>query len=168
MSEQMFHEEQITFDGKEYRITAPTIKTRGLFTSYLEESAVRFVRRNKENWGTDYAQAMDRVTRKGAAHAFSWGSETFNEALQNDEGFQELAYLILRQAHPDISRKVVVDGLWDAPGGKIIDHDTHEEKDGTLGAELVQKILKVLTRPNSVSPVEAPGSPSQTPKSVAA
>ena len=151
---EIFVQDTLDFNGKEYTIKPPDFKTRGLFVTWLEKSAIDFVRRHKADYGDDYFPALDRLAKKGGAKGFSWGSEAWLEALRNDEGFQELAYLVLKQSHPDITRKFVVDEIWDSPGGKITVAETGDEMESTKGAELVNKIMRILNRPNLPRPAE--------------
>lgn len=147
--------ENIVYDKVSYILKRPTIGTRKAYSRYLEQNAIEFVQRNRVTLAGDFAAALAAVCRRGGSNSYGWKGEIFAESLRDDECFQELAYLILAQENPRFDRGII-EKLWDAPGGLIVNEATGEGKEATLGEELVQKIVRLINSPNSIGQAPKP------------
>ncbi len=163
---EVFPEEKLTFRGMEliFRPALPGVKK--AFTSYLESVAVRSLARHRiEYTPDDYMTSLKNLPISFASKVFNWGRKDWQDALQDDENLQELAFLMLTQEISpgmklnEIDRKTVKD-LWDEQywnDGDLFCQELLAKGIGpeyiTFGAKITNIMTTFINRPNSRPPV---------------
>lgn len=141
-----------TAGGKTYTVEEPNEGTRADHARFIAEQAIAFVRKNKRLYGEDYLAVYERITCKAAAGGFRFMGAAWWDAVQaHDANWQELAYLVLKQKHPEVTKAEIV-AWWNDEGGVVLNDATKEDEPTVKGGELVDKIIRLASRPNSHRP----------------
>lgn len=145
---EVFAEQTFRYHDTEYTLRPLGFQDRGRFCTWVEKENIDTVRRHKADYGDDFGEALGRLRK------VRWGSKEWIEALNHAEPSRELAYLMLKESHPTITREQIEE-MWDEPGGHI--EIVNKEHESTMGEEIAQKMSMLLNRPNSRRPETAPG-----------
>jgi hypothetical protein len=99
---------EFTFRGETYRLSPWSFKIQGDYETYLEEQAVRSIRRFQKIFPKDeYESALQRVLRDVTAGVYTFGSEVVQDSLRSLPHLTHLTWLMLREHHPKVTKSLV-------------------------------------------------------------
>lgn len=101
---------EFTFRGETYRLSPWSFKIQAEFETYLEEQAVRSIRKFQKLLPKDeYESALQRVLRDITAGVYTFGSEVVQDSLRSLPHLTHLTWLMLREAHPKLPKTLVAE-----------------------------------------------------------
>lgn len=132
-----------TFDyqGTAYRLSPWTYKIQAEFERYLEDQALRTVKRMRPYCNdVEYRDLLSAVSRDIASGYYNFGGEAVNRAMGTITHLKTLLLLCLKPNHPTISPEIV-DGI------------VQEKLD-----EVMAKMSEANADPNRTAPAETASS----------
>ncbi len=126
---------EFEYDGKTYRLSPWTYRIQGEFERYLEDFAMRTVRRMKP-YTTDpeYRELLASVHRDVASGFYNFGGKAASEAMGTLSHLQYLVLLCLKPGYPEVTPELV------------------QKMFETKLEELMQKIGEANNDPNRTGP----------------
>jgi hypothetical protein len=91
--------------GKEWTVLPPTQKCLGAFEAWCEQESMRKLQRMRsvmpaEDFAAAQKEHLDGIT----AMKYTWGNEACSALLRTVSGMVEFTLLVMRQAHPELTR----------------------------------------------------------------
>jgi histidinol phosphatase-like PHP family hydrolase len=145
MSDVFEAEKQLEFEwnGRTFILRRPTFATEGLFSKVLKDRSLKEL---DYAFGSVHYEAMVKSTsRDWATYQYAAKGDQYETAIRSDQGFQEFAYIWLRQdnqAHfngPQGLKRSDIDTLW---------------KDAAKKSELAAKYWEIMSPTPTMPPPE--------------
>lgn len=150
-----FAERTFQYEGKDYKLVPPNLKTCGYFESYLNRSAIEavetfFAKRDS------YAQAMDATLRRIQARFYEWRNQGWAECMSSPRHFRELVLIVLKQTHDREASQELVERIFEDET-TFVDSGRRDQKTGEpimlrLWDKIVADLWELINRPNSLAP----------------
>jgi len=176
---EVFPEIIIKYKGQDLVLHPPSWQTRKRYTTYLESQAIQALARHRREYHPqDYSTALKELNLAFGAKEYNWGTEKWNNSLNDEECFQELAYICFTQDKPGqpgmplnfLEREIGEGGplqeMWYTPYTELDMYSEAAKANGmqpVIGGKIVDAIMGFIRRPNLSPPAKEPGNQSNTP-----
>jgi hypothetical protein len=152
----------------------PGYDAQGLYAFYLESCVIRLTCAHRRDYLPDvFKMQLGEISSQFAAKKCNWGSQIWQDSLDDEDHSKKLAFLILTQEktpgsgpiNPDVTEELI-EQIWKEPykdeGDMYFQVALANGIAPTFGGKMVNAIFGFLSRPNLSTPPAA-GKPANTP-----